>query len=232
MLIAGLGSPAFAQTSFTDSTPVPSSNQVFVPLHGNDDQSFTGPFNELGGNFPTFFQPTGQTFTSSVDNLVGVDLFLYENTGTSETVTVTIRDGDVFGAVLGTTSMVVNLNAGTTLQNPQVVHFDFPSITLVPGQTYGIQFEEPDPATLTASAANGDPYSGGLASQNLIDFPDIDFGFVTYFEEEVVVGGELLPIDSTALLLAGAQTFSWMIPVVLSVLGIGLFVVSRKSENS
>jgi len=47
---------------------------------------------------------------------------------------------------------------------------------------------------------------------------------------EAVVGGEFLPIDSTALLLAGAQTFSWMIPVVLSILGIGLFVVSRKSE--
>ncbi len=44
-----------------------------------------------------------------------------------------------------------------------------------------------------------------------------------------VIGGELLPIDTTALLLAGTQTFSWMIPVVLSVLGIGLFVVSRKS---
>jgi len=47
-----------------------------------------------------------------------------------------------------------------------------------------------------------------------------------------IVGGELIPIESTSLLLAGAQTFSWMIPVVLSVLGIGLFVVSRKSENS
>ncbi len=46
------------------------------------------------------------------------------------------------------------------------------------------------------------------------------------------IGGEILPINTTALLLAGAQTFSWMIPVVLSVLGIGLFVVSRKSENS
>jgi len=46
----------------------------------------------------------------------------------------------------------------------------------------------------------------------------------------VEVGGNIVPIDSTALLLAGAQTFSWMIPVVLSVLGIGLFVVSRKSE--
>jgi len=45
-----------------------------------------------------------------------------------------------------------------------------------------------------------------------------------------VVGGEFLPINNTALILAGAQSFSWMIPVVLSVLGIGLFVVSRKSE--
>ncbi len=45
-----------------------------------------------------------------------------------------------------------------------------------------------------------------------------------------VVGGELLSIDSTALILANAQTFSWMIPVLLSVLGIGLFVVSRKSK--
>ncbi len=44
------------------------------------------------------------------------------------------------------------------------------------------------------------------------------------------VGGEIIPIESTSLILAGAQTFSWMLPVVLSVLGIGLFVVSRKSE--
>ncbi len=46
------------------------------------------------------------------------------------------------------------------------------------------------------------------------------------------IGGELLPIDTTALMLAGAQSFSWMLPVVLSGIGIGLFVVSRKSENS
>jgi len=47
---------------------------------------------------------------------------------------------------------------------------------------------------------------------------------------EEIVGGKTLLIDSTALLLAGAQSFSWMIPVVLSGIGIGLFVVSRKSE--
>jgi len=48
---------------------------------------------------------------------------------------------------------------------------------------------------------------------------------------EDVIGGEIIPLDTTSLILAGAQTFSWMIPVVLSVLGIGLFVF-RKSENS
>jgi len=47
-----------------------------------------------------------------------------------------------------------------------------------------------------------------------------------------VIGGEILPIHTTSLLLAGAQSTTWMIPVVLSMAGIGLFVVSRKSQNS
>ena len=45
-----------------------------------------------------------------------------------------------------------------------------------------------------------------------------------------VIGGEIIPIETTSLILAGAQSFSWMIPVLLSGIGIGLFVVSRKSE--
>jgi len=44
------------------------------------------------------------------------------------------------------------------------------------------------------------------------------------------VGGEIIPIESTSLILAGANSFSWMIPVIVSAVGIGLFVVSRKSE--
>ncbi len=70
---------------------------------------------------------------------------------------------------------------------------------------------------------NGDPIS---IPSNL----DIQFGS----DDEICppIGGEIIPIEATSLILAGAQSFSWMIPVVLSVLGIGLFVVSRKSENS
>jgi len=46
---------------------------------------------------------------------------------------------------------------------------------------------------------------------------------------EIGVGGELLPIDTTALLLAGMQiNLAWMIPVALSAVGIGIFLVKKK----
>jgi len=44
---------------------------------------------------------------------------------------------------------------------------------------------------------------------------------------EDVVGGEFLSIDSTALILAGAQSFSWMIPVIVSAVGIGIVIARR-----
>lgn len=50
--------------------------------------------------------------------------------------------------------------------------------------------------------------------------------------EVKVVGGQLIPIDTTSLLLAGAQSTTWLIPVIISAVGIGLVLVSRKSKNS
>ena len=44
------------------------------------------------------------------------------------------------------------------------------------------------------------------------------------------VGGEMLSIDSASLLLAGIQSTTWLIPVILSIVGIGVFVISKKSE--
>jgi len=44
-----------------------------------------------------------------------------------------------------------------------------------------------------------------------------------------VIGGTLIPIDTTALLLAGVQSISmWMIPVVAAGIGIGVFVIKRR----
>jgi len=45
---------------------------------------------------------------------------------------------------------------------------------------------------------------------------------------ETPVGGQIVPIESTALLLAGAQSTTWLIPLVLSAAGIGLVLVRRK----
>jgi len=44
-----------------------------------------------------------------------------------------------------------------------------------------------------------------------------------------IVGGHGGPIDKTALMVTGAQlSASWMIPVLISAIGIGVFVVTRK----
>ena len=97
----------------------------------------------------------------------------------------------------------------------------------------------------TADAINGPTGPGGaspISGYNSGGFGASGFGsyLITLTGAEFtngpscnkVVGGEIIPIEQTSLILAGAQSFSWMIPVVLSVLGFGLFVVSRKSENS
>ena len=75
----------------------------------------------------------------------------------------------------------------------------------------------------TCTADSCDPTSGCVNVEIPACFPDNG-------GNGQVIGGEIIPIEHTSLILAGAQSFSWMIPVMLSGIGIGLFVVSRKSE--
>jgi hypothetical protein len=49
---------------------------------------------------------------------------------------------------------------------------------------------------------------------------------------DAMVGGEFIPIDTVSLLLAGAQSSMWLVPLMLSIIGFGVFVVSRKPNNS
>ena len=56
---------------------------------------------------------------------------------------------------------------------------------------------------------------------------------VTTPEPEPVVGGEFLPIDSTALVLAGLQTSAiWMLPVLAGVAGSAFGVLYIKSRRN
>ncbi len=46
-----------------------------------------------------------------------------------------------------------------------------------------------------------------------------------------VVGGTMIPIGATALLVAGMQTnLAWIVPLVLSAVVVGIFVIKRKSD--
>jgi len=72
----------------------------------------------------------------------------------------------------------------------------------------------------------------------IAEVPQVQFGFLGIDGKLISltlqqqIGGDILPIDTLALLLLGFQSTTWLLPVVLSVIGIGIFVVSRKSKNS
>jgi len=62
---------------------------------------------------------------------------------------------------------------------------------------------------------------------SLAPLPEEDLGLVSC--APFPVGGELLPIDTTSLLLAGVQTnLTWIIPIALSVIGISVILVRKK----
>jgi len=104
-----------------------------------------------------------------------------------------------------------------------------------------------NPPVLTQGVVGGDPngffdnwnmasHSEGSNTIKKVEFERVTASGVVFDDMEFciidsVVGGTLIPLDTTALLLAGAQPTTWMIPVVLSIIGIGLFVVSRKSNE-
>jgi len=61
-----------------------------------------------------------------------------------------------------------------------------------------------------------------------VDATDFDVEFIQI--TMVMVGGEMMPADTTALLLAGAELNAiWILPAIAAI-GIGVFVVSRKRK--
>ena len=69
--------------------------------------------------------------------------------------------------------------------------------------------------------------TGGPATAEFWNMDDLSFATL----QDEIIGGTIIPIDQTALLLAGVQSVSmWMIPVVLSGAGIGVFVIMRSRK--
>lgn len=176
-----------------------------------------------------------QTFVPTVDNLSALEVMLLNlgNSGTSTDVTVEIYEGTPgSGILLGSSSTSVNpVPFGDGTIPVALTRFEFasPHIPLTPGQPHFIQITSSGSADAwMANCLDGYPNGDAYIDNGII--PTCDFIFITYFWDHAV-GGESLSVDSSALILAGAQSFSWMIPVILSGIGIGLFVLT-KSKNS
>ena len=95
-----------------------------------------------------------------------------------------------------------------------------------PGENGKIAFTSTRDVNQEVYVMNAD----GTSQINLSNSDRADYAPNWQLIPQNFVGGEFIPIETTSLIVAGAQSFSWMIPVVLSGIGIGLFAVSRKSE--
>jgi len=73
------------------------------------------------------------------------------------------------------------------------------------------------------------------SNQVAVEFEAIQVGDITMAHCKLVVShpvaGELLPLDSTALFLAGIQSMTvWMIPTVLGLAGAGVYLVKFRKQ--
>jgi len=135
-------------------------------------------------------------------------------------------------STLSTSSSAVTTSSATSMPlesiNPA------PTTTLVHGTDHAFTpilgtstIDNPPPTTSTVVGTDK-PFIPTLGT-TISDNPPPTFTTVDGFPPPVVVvGGELIPLDTTMVLLAGTQmTASWMIPAIVSVIGIGI-VVARK----
>ena len=82
----------------------------------------------------------------------------------------------------------------------------------------------------TASGFDRDCYISENRGGVFIICKDFDFNFelTGIPQQRQPVGGEFIPLDSTMVLVAGAQySMAWMIPAIVSAIGIGI-VIARK----
>ncbi len=200
--------------------------------HGNIDLNCS-PVVTTIGSIPSQ-SPIGHEFIPTVSNLAAVDLLLVDFGAPSQTstITVNIRAGTIGGPILGSTTQSVTIPGGPSAQD--VIHFDFlPNpVPLTPNVIHVIELQSTENFGVARGGIIQDLCPGNTYVSGVLQTSIIDWVYTTYFVEDELVGGKLLPLDTTSLLLAGATSTTWMIPVVLSGIGIGLFVFSKKPENS
>ena len=209
-----------------------------VYAHGNLDQTTTTcPCNAVGSLGGPNNIIRYQEFVPTQSGLVSIEIEIQSNNLASvNPITVNLRNGGPTGAIIGTTTTHTGLPPAVSTGT---AHFDFGSpIALTPGNLHTIEIEINDGSSDILWVGNtGNPYPLGASYSRFagsLGTPSttVDLTLKTFFLSQVV-GGELLPIDSTALMLAGLQTSAiWMLPVLAGVAGSAFGVLYIKSRRN
>jgi len=225
---------------------------VFADIVGGVDESTLGPLNtesvlepeQVGSDVDFVLTGTGSGNLGQT-NFVNADF----------TITMWANTADIFGGpnlfwIPGTAAEVEIDGVGTA-----TVTGDFGVFTNDPSNAVGItQFIGNTPIAdyydvfdvlndgydLTTDFG---PVLGTASNPNQIPIPTdagdffvsnpIDGSFEAQLKDDMEVGGEILPIDSTALVLAGLQTSAiWMLPVLAGVAGSAFGIIYIKSRRN
>ncbi len=222
----------YACTAFDVSTCVYSGDVERFDVSGEDSAPRSLAFSADGTKM-FVLSPFGDDVNEYACTAFDVSTCVYS--GDVERFDVSVEDSAPQSLAFNTdgTKMFVMGFAGLDVNEYACTAFDVSTCVYSgDGERFDFSAQETNPRSLAFSADGTKMFVLGFDSGEVNEY-SLPIAFdVSSVAPRIQIGGEIIPIDSTALLIAGAQTFSWMIPVLLSGIGIGLFVVSRKSENS
>ena len=136
--------------------------------------------------------------------------------------TISFDSGDM--AVITCGSVTIQVLSGSV-----DISYMMSGITVTAEMFSGTIMINPDPGSVSITNLSGD-----TTIMVMIDGVQTEIGPGVTYEFSVqpvpsqVIGGKIIPLDTAALLLAGTQSVSWMIPILLFAAGIGLVLVRRK----
>ena len=266
VLVAGLGTPAFAITTETGMDISPG-NAVPTVIPIQQDCNIVNIFDDrtafdaavgsttLEDFTNTFHFPISTGILNSNTNLPAINLFPGD-IQPGVTYSMPIGTGNFFnidfdanfvGGFLDGVKFPEFDPVTIAFDNP-VAAFGFDMNQLMGGSfditiqfTSGPDFVGNFPVTQSSSLEFVGFQSEQIDIETVIIQGDGTRGFDFAFDNfafggkgcEIVVGGELLPIDSTALILAGLQTSAiWMLPVLAGVAGSAFAVLYIKSRRN
>jgi hypothetical protein len=237
VLVAGLGTPVFAQTNLSAGMDpvnvegVANPQSVLSPQQvcSDIDYTFTGTGSGTlnGVPFPSSdFTVTVWANTCDVMEIFGPEVF---------TVLATAAEVDIDGVgivqITEETGLFANNNNGA-------LGWSFFDGNDLDSDIYDLFNVLPPAYDLTTDFGplfDADPigfFNPVVTDSGLLFITGITDGTFEAELKDMVVGGEFLPIDNTALMLAGLQSSAiWMIPTLAGLAGAGAFYIKSRMNK-